>query len=55
MVFSFKKVNGGNGGVTASFYVAAQHGLKYRVNSRQIKLYLLQCNKLGEIFPNLLI
>jgi hypothetical protein len=55
MVVFLKKVSGGNGGITASYFVAAQHGWKYRANCRQIKRYLLRCNKLGEISQNLLI
>jgi hypothetical protein len=31
-------------------FVAAQHKLKYRVNTGQIKCYLLQCNKLERVF-----
>jgi len=48
MVFSFKEVKNGN--LVTAFFVAAQHGLKYRVNTDQIKCYLLQCNKLGVVF-----
>jgi hypothetical protein len=49
MVFSFEEVKS-EYLVTAFCFVAAQHGLKYRVNTGQIKRYLLQCNKLGVVF-----